>query len=296
LQTGEVVNPVHLVFSVEQNICSREVSEMRNSDAVAFRLVVILFVFSTVFVPKMGAQTSAAASNRKPVLVELFTSEGCSTCPPADALLQKLEEQQPVAGAEVVALEEHVDYWDHEGWSDPYDSPSWTQRQMAYKDLFKTKEVYTPQMVVDGQAQFVGGNGQQALLEIDKAAHRVQTDVTITSEKPQGKGSQRFTVSVEKLAGNTAGDVAEVWLAVTEDGLESSVKRGENAGHVLHHIATLRSLHKIGVASASGAPASFTGSPDVKIESRWNRENVRVVVFIQEKKSGKILGAASAKI
>ncbi len=268
---------------------------MRIFPEFVFRVPLALFIFCSVFVSNMKAQTPADNSNRKPVIVELFTSEGCSSCPPADVLLQKLIEHQPVAGAEIVAFEEHVDYWNHDGWIDPYSSQEWTQRQLVYRNLFKKVE-YTPQMVVDGKIEIVGSNGVEALAEIEKAAHQEQTDVTINSEAADSHGSQQFTVSVGKLVGNTAGDPAEIWLAVTEDGLQSSVNRGENAGQVLHHVATLRSLHKIGVADAAAGSASFKGDTRVKIESRWKPENVHVVVFVQEKKSRKILGAASAKV
>lgn len=265
------------------------------SARIVFRLPLLLLILCSATMLKTRAQTPAAAPDRKPVIVELFTSEGCSTCPPADELLQKLEAQQPVAGAEVVALEEHVDYWNHDGWNDPYSSAEWTERQTVYRTIFNQTE-YTPQMIVDGQSQFVGSNGREAVGQIEKSAHREQTEVAInSSEKPDSHGSQRFTVSVGKLTGNTAGDVAEVWLAVTEDGLQSSVNRGENAGHVLHHIATLRSLHKIGTADGGAASASFKGDSRVKFESRWKPENLHVVVFVQEKKSRKILGAASTK-
>jgi hypothetical protein len=229
------------------------------------------------------------------VVVELFTSEGCSSCPPADALLRKLEAQQPVGGAEIIALEEHVDYWNHDGWIDPYSSQEWTQRQQTYVTLVKN-DAYTPELVVDGHSQFVGNNPQEAVREIEKAARGVKTDVAIASGKPNAKGSQRFTVSVGRLAGNAPDDVAEVWLAVTEDGLHSSVSRGENAGHVLHHVATLRSLHKIGVADASGASISFTGDTRVKFDSHWNVESLHVLIFVQKKKSREILGAASIRI
>jgi hypothetical protein len=260
------------------------------------RLVLLhaFFILSAAFVSNANAQTVAAESVRKPVIVELFTSEGCSSCPPADVLLQKLEEHQSVAGAEIVPIEEHVDYWNHDGWIDPYSSPEWTQRQLVYRDLFKKVE-YTPQIVVDGQVQVVGSNGMEALAEIGKAAHQEQTDVTINPEKADAHGSQRFTVSVGKIAGNTPGDVAEIWLAVTEDGLQSSVNRGENSGQVLRHIATLRSLHKIGTADERAASVSFKGDSRVKLESRWKSENLHLIIFVQEKKSRKILGAVSAK-
>jgi hypothetical protein len=265
------------------------------SARIMCRSLTALLILCSACVLNARAQTAAVESSRKPVIVELFTSEGCSTCPPADELLGKLEKQQPVAGADIVPLEEHVDYWNHDGWIDPYSSAEWTERQDVYQNLFKKVE-YTPQMVVDGQVQLVGSNGREALVEIEKAAQQPQTDVSISSETPDNHGSQRFTVSVGKLAGNTAGDVAEIWLAVTEDGLQSSVNRGENAGRVLSHIATVRSLHKIGVADAGAAPVSFKGDPHVKFDSHWKSENLHVIAFVQEKKSRRILGAVSARV
>jgi hypothetical protein len=263
-----------------------------NNVPKALSLSLALLVLGSGLASKARTQTSAPEAGRKPVVVELFTSEGCSSCPPADALLQKLEAQQPVAGAEIIALEEHVDYWNHDGWVDPFSSPDWTQRQAVYTALTK-KDVYTPELVVDGQSQFVGSDEREADLEIEKAAHGAKTEVAITSGKPEAKGSQHFTVSVGKLAGNKDGDVAEVWLAVTEDGLHSSVSLGENAGHVLNHVATLRSLRKLGVANVDG---TYTHDAVVKLNPHWATANLHVTVFVQEKKSRGILGAASTKI
>ncbi|MGD0567596.1 MAG: DUF1223 domain-containing protein [Candidatus Sulfotelmatobacter sp.] len=268
---------------------------MKSLASTPFRLVLTLFAVGLISTPSANAQTSATQSARKPVVVELFTSEGCSSCPPADLLLQRLQKEQPVAGAEIIALEEHVDYWNHDGWIDPYSSPEWTERQEAYVSLSKN-DAYTPEVVVDGSSQFVGNNPHEAVVEIEKAARGARTEVAVTSGKPEAEGSRHFTVSVGKLVGNRAGDVAEVWLAVTEDGLHSAVSLGENAGHVLNHTATLRSLHKIGVADAGGTSVSFTGDPLVKFNSHWDLKNVHVVAFVQEKKSREILGAASTGI
>jgi hypothetical protein len=265
---------------------------MKKFPAAVLRMSLVLSVGSAVSLPK--AQTPAADAVRTPVVVELFTSEGCSSCPPADVLLQKLEEQQPVAGAEIIPLEEHVDYWNHDGWIDPYSSQEWTARQLTYQDLFK-KDIYSPQLVVDGSAELVGNNPRAAVVEIEKATHRAKAEVSITAVNPDSHGSH-FTVSVGKLEGKTAGDAAEVWLAVTEDGLHSSVTRGENAGRSLNHVATLRSLHKIGVADASGASVSFTGDAAVKLNSHWDLEKLHVTAFVQKKKSRQILGAASIKV
>jgi hypothetical protein len=268
---------------------------MRRFSAVASKLPIVLFVGCSAFAPRVKAQTSAVEAGRTPVVVELFTSEGCSSCPPADALLQKLQALQPVDGAEIIPIEEHVDYWNHDGWVDPYSSPEWTQRQQTYVTLIG-KDAYTPELVVDGHSQVSGNNPQLAVGEIVKAAHGLKTEVSLTTASQNGKNSRQFHVSVGKLAGNTAGDVAEVWLAVTEDGLHSSVSRGENAGHLLQHIATLRSFHKIGVADAGGASASFTGDAAVKFNSHWDVDNLHVTIFVQERKSRVILGAASTKI
>lgn len=269
---------------------------MRHLLKLAISLSVAVCIVGSTPLARSQSQTSSAPANgRKPVLVELFTSEGCSSCPPADALLQELVAQQPVPGAEIIALEEHVDYWNHDGWVDPYSSTEWTVRQQDYVSLIK-KDVYTPEMVVDGESQFLGSDPRQAGLEIEKAAHGTGTEVTITPTGADAKGSPRFNISVGKLEGSTAGDNAEVWLAVTEDGLRSSVSRGENAGHVLTHVATLRSLRKIGVANANATPASFTSSTEVKLNSHWNHENLHVTVFVQKKKTRQVLGAASVKI
>jgi hypothetical protein len=253
-----------------------------------------IFVLSLPFVALSASALFAVEATRTPVVVELFTSEGCSSCPPADALLRKLAAEQPIAGAEIIALEEHVDYWNHDGWVDPYSSAAWTERQQTYASL-KKNDPYTPEAVIDGQSQFVGNNAQDAEVEIEKAVHALKTIVTITAADSAAKGSQRFNVSVGKLEGNTSGDIVEVWLAVTEDGLHSTVSKGENAGRVLQHVATLRSLQKVGVAKANDVSESFTGNSVVKFGPRWNVENLHVTVFVQKKKGREILGAASVK-
>ncbi len=205
-----------------------------------------------------AAQATEAQVDRTPVVVELFTSEGCSTCPPADALLSKLETDQPIGGADIIGLEEHVDYWNHDGWVDSYSSPDWTLRQQEYVAKFKGKSPFTPQM---------------------------------TSKSDAG----RFEVRLGNVAGIADQEPVDVWMAVTEDGLETAVKAGENAGRNLRHAAILRSLHKIGAVPARGS-SPFVLNQQVKFKSNWKRENLRIVVFVQERKSLRILGAASARV
>ena len=139
-------------------------------------------------------ETNAASGNaggkRAPVVVELFTSEGCSSCPAADAVLAKLEREQPVAGAEVIPLALHVDYWNYLGWSDPFSSHDFSARQSEYANAYGKDGVYTPQMVVDGVTEFPGGNSSLARDTIAKAALAQKADVQITrAARMQGASS-----------------------------------------------------------------------------------------------------------
>lgn len=265
----------------------------RLSTATLLLSFVIVALAGLWFVEKTRAQESTANAARKPVLVELFTSEGCSSCPPADVLLQKLQAQQPVSGAQVIALEEHVDYWNRDGWVDPFSSAEWTERQQTYATLIK-KDPYTPELVVDGQTQLVGNNPRDAVMAIEDATRNEKTEITVEQTGHDGKGA-RFNVSIGKIAANSDGDAAEVWLALTEDGLHSNVGRGENAGKELQHTATLRYLHKIGVAGTEGTN-SFAGTPSVKFGSHWNTENLHAIVFVQKKKSRQIVAVAAIKV
>ncbi|HYL86652.1 MAG TPA: DUF1223 domain-containing protein [Candidatus Angelobacter sp.] len=236
----------------------------------------------------------AAPGPGSPVVVELFTSEGCSSCPPADALLARLGEQPSSLNVEVIALEEHVDYWNQLGWYDPFSSPDWTARQSAYAKPLGNGNPYTPQMVVDGSVEFVGSLAQQALKFISEAAQRPKTAVTLSQGNAAKPEKGDFSVSVGKLPG-AAGGSADVWLAITESGLHSDVKGGENVGHDLHHAAIVRAMRQIGEAKGAG-DTSFTGSATISLRKEWKRENLRAVVFVQEKKTLRIIGAAQISL
>jgi hypothetical protein len=244
-----------------------------------------------------SAQSSAPqnAKDRAPVVVELFTSEGCSDCPPADSLLAQLDARQPLGSAEVIAIEEHVDYWDQQGWKDPFSSASWTARQSDYANTFHSGGPYTPEMVVDGKAGFVGSKGRTALQEIEKAASIAKTRVELSEVQLQQNKSFTLKVNVEKPADLTPKDTAEVVLVITESGLRSSVKAGENNGKELQHSPVLRELKVLGAAGKNGQEG-FSAQPSVKLNSSWKLENLRAVVFVQERKSRRILGAAAVRL
>jgi hypothetical protein len=237
---------------------------------------------------------SGAARARVPVVVELFTSEGCSSCPPADALLARMDETQPVEGAEVIALAQHVDYWNYLGWSDPFSSHELSERQGAYAQAFGRDGVYTPQMVVDGRAEFAGGNGDKAFDEIARAAREPKAEVLLTRADAQAKADApvRLSLRVEKLPKLSDGDAAEVLLAITEGGLASDVSRGENTGRKLKHVGVVRSLTKLGEIGAGAFSTETSVTPD----KAWRRENLRAVVFIQERASRRVVGASSVKL
>lgn len=237
-----------------------------------------------------------AEAKRAPVVVELFTSEGCSDCPPADALLAQLNKLQPVAGALVIALEQHVDYWDHQGWRDPFSSAKFTERQNSYAAVFHNASVYTPQMVVDGRAEFVGSHERKARQVIAESAKLPKTEVSATvAGAVAGASEIPLEIRVERLAGVTAGDRAEIFLAITESGLHSDVARGENAGRKLDHFGVVRSLERIGTGDRN-MNTGFSVTARAKIASHWKRENLRAVLFIQERHSRHILGATEIPV
>ena len=259
----------------------------------------LIFLFVTASVTRMGTHAQATSETRgtarTPVVVELFTSEGCSSCPPADALLARLSEGRPDGNVQLIALEEHVDYWNDLGWEDPFSSRDWTTRQNVYSGVLRNGNPYTPQMVVDGTAEFVGSRAQQAREAIREAASKTKIPVTLTHGSADGTGKENFSAKVGKLEGTTRGDVAELWLAITETGLRSAVTRGENAGEDLHHAAVVRLMRKIGEARAEGE-TSFAGETAVPLQKEWKRENLRAVLFVQEKQSRRILGAAEIRL
>lgn len=243
------------------------------------------------------AQTSVVASvtGAKPVVVvELFTSEGCSSCPPADLLLKKLSEEQPIQGAQVVALEEHVDYWNRLGWTDPFSAHDYSQRQEDYARSLGNDGVYTPQMIVDGETEFTGSHAKRAREAIERSAGMPKIGVNVIPVAGEKGRAAAFDVQVQNTgAGGNSGRGLELWLAVTEKGLQSDVKAGENSGETLRHAAVVRSLHRLGPVEKEG---SFGKPVSVELKKEWNRENILVVAFVVEKNSRKILGAGVSQV
>ena len=254
-------------------------------------LVAIAVVLGVVVAPR-GLDAASEGPARNPVLVELFTSEGCSSCPPADAFLQKLD-RQPVGGAEVIVLSEHVDYWNHIGWKDPYSASFYSDRQNAYGSRFGLSGVYTPQMVVDGAAQFVGSDQVLGEAAIRKAENNPKIDVRLSAVSLPAPGELRAHIEAAELAPSLGQGEVDVYLAIALDHAESQVSGGENAGHKLAHTAVVRKIVKVGVLKQGH---SFAQDLRVKLDSGMDPNNLRLIAFLQEPHQGKVFGMAMAPL
>ena len=245
--------------------------------------IVIAAVMVPVLALAASAQPTPATNHRQPVLVELFTSEGCSDCPAADALLARLDATQFVSGAQAIVLSEHVTYWNHEGWSDPFSFEAMTERQQNYVTRFGIDSSYTPQMVVDGAEQFVGSDVARLSRAVTNAALTPKQEISI--EKAEWvDGSAHFSVH-GPVASNTT-----VIAVLAENATRSEVRRGENAGRTLQHVAVVRVIKDFGSKAVDGRQLGLPGpGPLAAGESSGP---LRLVVFLVDRKTGHVVASA----
>ena len=252
---------------------------------IAHRSSPILITLIAVL-PCISLAQSPAPESKTPVVVELFTSEGCSSCPPADALLARMDKEQPVSNADIIVLEEHVDYWENGGWHDRFSSSQYTDRQKLYAPRLKFDEVYTPQMVVDGTTQFVGNDAPRALTAVTAAAGTPKIALVLSSPVIDGR---RLGCSVSASSTSPL-PKADLYAALIDPSATTKVQGGENKGHQLDHVGVVRSLKKIGKLQDLGnGPLKF----NLNAPSDSTPANMRVVVFAQGSDLGPIKGAAS---
>jgi hypothetical protein len=226
-----------------------------------------------------------AASDRNarvPVLLELFTSEGCSSCPPADRLLAELDEKQPLASADLIVLSEHVDYWDQLGWRDRFSSPQFTARQQNYSARYRFDGVYTPQLAIDGRYGVVGSDARAVMAAIGKASRETKVPVQVANSVRKANHIQTL-ISVDATAGRSG----VLYVAIADSRADSQVARGENSGRQLSHVAVVRALQQMGPIEAGG-PLQRTVS--ISIPADAGTRGLRVVAFLQDPKTGHILG------
>lgn len=214
---------------------------------------------------------------KQPVLIELFTSEGCATCPPADKILAYLEKEQPATQADIITLALHVDYWDYIGWKDEFASPLFSQRQEVYGQKFKLESIYTPQMIIDGETEFVGNEPGKAVSTVIKAAQNQKAIVEIA------RANEKLKINITDFP---AHEESTVYVVFAEDNLSNKVKRGENAGQKLEHVSVAREMKSIGLIDAKTNDFAF--ETNLALQPKWETKNLKIIVFAQENASRKI--------
>jgi hypothetical protein len=221
-------------------------------------------------------------SEKTPVLLELFTSLGCSSCPPADKLLAEIDRQQPIPGARLIALSEHVDYWNTPKWSDPFASVAYTDRQQAYDSRLGV-EAYTPQLIVDGSAALVGSDWHKAADAIERALHGPRIPVHVTATRNETKAKLDIAAGPNETANK-----AIVFLALARDRAETRVGGGENAGRDLSEVAVAYSIQQLGKI---GARSTFAKSLSIELPAKWQAGDLRVIVFVRKSDTMQVIGA-----
>ena len=247
-----------------------------------FALIILIAIL-----PGISFAQNPTPESKTPVVVELFTSGGCSSCPPADALLAKMDKEQPVSNAEIIVLEEHVDYWEKGGWHDRFSSAQYTDRQNQYGPRLKFDSAYTPQMIVDGTTQFVGNDGPRALNAVIAAAGTPKVPLLLSNPVVDG---HRVASSVSAPAAGSPLPKADLYAVLIDPSATTQVQGGENKGRQLEHVGVVRSMKRIGKLQDLGkGPLAF----NLNAPSDMQPGNLRVVVFAQSSDLGPIKGAAS---
>ena len=254
-------------------------------DVMAIALIALMAMQAGV------GQTPETNHRGVPVLIELFTSEGCSSCPPADEWLEKMDSSQPIPGAEAIVLSEHVDYWNHDGWKDPYSSSELTERQSTYAREFGLNSPYTPQAIVDGGSELHLDDAQQIQKILQKSATAEMIPIDVGRVSVDGDSSLQLRAHIN-IDGQSAKHGGDVFAVIALDHAESQVLRGENGGKRLSHVAVVQQMMKVGKLKAgSSLPLDF----QTKLRSGTDRRNLRLIILLQESGQGKIVGAAMRK-
>jgi hypothetical protein len=251
--------------------------------AAGLAMAAAVMVATAVAAQDKSSGTASAATQR-PVLVELFTSEGCSDCPPADAALEQLDAKQPIPGVQAIVLSEHVTYWDHQGWSDPYSLDAMDQHQQQYVNHFSLPSPATPEFVVDGAAEVAGNNPPKLDEEITQAGERPKLDLQIGDAHVAADGSVNFSVKT------APGHKGTLVAAVAEDGAQTKVARGENAGRTLRYVAVVRAYKEFGSNALDGRALRWSGGDIERAEK--DGQPMRLVVYVYNFSNGQVLGVA----
>jgi hypothetical protein len=251
--------------------------------------ILLLLPILIVLAPRGGSGESGRIA-----IVELFTSQGCSSCPPADRLLSRLARDAKYRG-KVIPLAFHVDYWNHIGWTDPYSSRRWSERQQAYARTFHSNRIYTPQAIVNGRSQCVGSQEAAVLERIDNALDKEPAGrVSLALDPPTPDGHLKVKVRA-KLAKAAGQGNLDLWVAIYESGLATAVEAGENASRTLRNDRVVRRFEKaLSLPAAAGSERS--GEIVLGLDKRWKVENLGVAAFLQDPATLAIHGAAAREV
>lgn len=228
------------------------------------------------------------------VLVELFTSQGCSSCPPADRLLARLAREGQVDGIEVIPLAFHVDYWNYIGWQDPFSSEAWSDRQRAYATAMGLDTIYTPQIVLNGSRQIVGAREAEIRQAIRHAVAASPAAVDLRVRELTSGKSLRLEVRGSIPDGASHQKVLGM-LALFQDGLVTPVSRGENAERTLENERVIRELQAVFELTPNEKPAT-TRTVELPLNSQWPVRDLGVALFLQDPETMEILAAASHRL
>lgn len=248
------------------------------------RITAALFI--SLSAATLPVSHAAAQSSPPAVLVELFTSEGCSSCPPADALLRQINGTQSASGQSIVGISEHVTYWNHLGWSDPFSLEIYSQRQSAYGNRFGLDSVYTPQMVVNGSEQFVGSDSASLAKALRREEEKQPSIALNILSASIAHGALNLNYSA---TGDFPSQGIDLVAVLADDADHSSVSRGENSGRNLTHVAVARSLSRIAKLTAHTESTAQLPLPPTFQGSQAHH----VILFAQITGVGRIVGVDS---
>lgn len=262
-----------------------------SSISVRFRFLLILSlaVALTGGVAASAGDQASAAGARSAVLVELFTSQGCSSCPPADRFLTELAAREDI---EIIPLSFHVDYWNYIGWTDPFSSEIWSDRQRRYGDHFGGNRIYTPQMVVNGRWEGVGSNRKDIAQLLERAsAEPPKAELGVAAEL--GSDDRlRVVVTSVWIDPEVESSHWVTWVAVVESDLVTPVGRGENASKTLRNDRVVRRLERL--SDREPFEAGAVASLELTLEDDWQPDKLSAVAFLQDSESLRIHATAES--
>jgi len=246
-------------------------------------IITVLSLAAFIGRDKVTVKKSIAKAGGKGFAVlELFTSEGCSSCPPAEELLAKI--QQEAQGKAVYLLAYHVDYWDRQGWKDVFSSADYSKRQVQYGHWLNAPEIYTPQVIVNGKAEYVGSDEPAIRSAItEQLATKPVTTLTLQAQQ-DSEGLKVQYRATKVINGNS------LLIAIVQKTAQSKVARGENAGRSLAHVQIVRNLQ------SKPLSADGNGSATAVLPKDFNAQNWEVLGLVQDQNTGEILAVAKADL